>query len=136
MSKLHQIIENAFKAVESREYGKLEAVWTPSTEFRMLTQSFRGLGEFRQMCEGWHQAMPDFRHEVTAWIESGDVYCCELLVTGTHTGTMHTPKGELPATGNKVRLLSIDYVTFRDGRIHTWHAYPDMLGLLGQLGAF
>jgi len=23
----------------------------------------------------------------------------------------------------------------KDGKIVTWHAYPDMVGLLGQLGA-
>ena len=48
---------------------------------------------------------------------------------------MRSPNGDIPATGKSIRMPSCDYVTVDGGKIATWHAYPDMVGMLAQLGA-
>jgi len=135
MSKNKEIADRAWQLLDAQDFGRLEEVLAPNVEFRMGSQVIRGIPEFRAMCEGWWAAFPDLHHEVTAEMESGDSYACELSMVGTHTGTMHTPQGDLPATGKKIRFLSCDYVTVDRGKIVRWHAYPDMPGLLAQLGA-
>jgi predicted ester cyclase len=128
-----EVIDRAWKLLDSQEFGRLEEVLAPNCEFRMGSQVFRGIAEFRAMCQGWWGAFPDLHHEVTAQHEAGNAYACELSMAGTHTGTMHTPQGDLPATGKKIRFLSCDYITVEKGKIVTWHAYPDLPGLMAQL---
>jgi predicted ester cyclase len=134
MGKNTDLMSRAWEITEKQQWGQLEQLFTPATEFSMPGQTFRGPGEFQAMCAAWWTAFPDLRHEVVSEFETGELYACELVMTGTHTGTMHTPKGPIPATGNKIRMQSCDYVRIKEGRIVTWHAYPDMIGLLAQLG--
>jgi predicted ester cyclase len=135
MGKHTETMTRAWQFTEKQLWSELEPAFSPVTEFRMPGGTFRGFGEFKAMCQAWWSAFPDLKHEIVAQHESGDAYACELVMVGTHTGTMHTPKGDIPATGKKIRMLSCDYVTFdKDGRIASWHAYPDMIGMLAQLG--
>ena len=136
MSKLTniEIMARVWKITEANDWPALEQYFTPNTEFRMGGgQPLRGVREFAQLCQGWWGAFPDLKHEVTAELESGDSYACELAMHGTHTGTMHSPQGDLPATGKRVKMHSCDYVVIRDGKIVTWHAYPDIPGMMAQL---
>jgi predicted ester cyclase len=135
MGKHTDLMTRVWNLTEKNQWRDLEPFFSQSTEFRMPGGTFRGAKEFAAMCEAWWAAFPDLKHEIASEIESGDTYACELVMVGTHTGTMKTPKGDLPATGKKIRMLSCDYVTFdKEGRIATWHAYPDMVGMLAQLG--
>jgi len=135
MSKTSDVVTRAWQLIEAQDFARFEEVLSPHLEFRMGSDTLRGLREFQAMCQGWWSAFPDLGHEITSSIDSGDTYACELQLSGTHTGTMRTPKGDLPATGRKIRMGSCDYIVVKDGKIVTWHAYPDMVGLLGQLGA-
>lgn len=134
MGKNTAIMAKVWEITEKQQWSRLEEFFTPTTEFRMPGATLRGPAEFRAMCESWWSAFPDLKHNVAHEIEVGDTYACELVMVGTHTGTMRTPKGDIPATGNKIQMLSCDYIQIKDGRIVTWHAYPDMVGMLAQLG--
>ena len=131
---MKDIMAKVWSYTETQQFDKLEAYFTPATEFRMPGATLRGLGEFRALCEAWWAAFPDLRHEVVTELVAGDLYACEMFMTGTHTATWHTPKGAIPATGKTVRMATADFVRIREGRIVTWHAYPDMVGLFAQLG--
>ena len=131
---MKDLVATVWKYLDAQQIDKLEPYFTPGTEFRMPGGTFRGLGEFRAMAEAWWAAFPDLRHEIVTELNGGDIYACELVMTGTHSGTLHTPKGPLPATGKKVRMLSADFMRIREGRIVTWNAYPDLVGLFAQLG--
>ena len=135
MASIKELMDKAWDIIESQRWNQLGEVFTATTEFRMPGQTTRGPDEFRALCEAWWSAFPDLRHQVASEIESGNSYVCELVMVGTHKGTMRTPKGDIPATGKPVQMSSCDYITVKDGRIASWHAYPDMIGLLGQLGA-
>lgn len=82
----------------------------------------------------WFKAFPDLEHTITDHVESGNTYACELVVTGTHTGPMATPMGELLPSGRRLEMRSADYIKFEEGRIVSWHAYPDIPSMLAQLG--
>jgi steroid delta-isomerase-like uncharacterized protein len=134
MGKHTEIMNKAWEIFEKGQWQRLEEIWTPISDFRMPGGTMRGPAELRAMCEAWWGAFPDLKHNVIHEIESGDTYACELAMTGTHTGTMHTPNGDIPATGKTVKFLSCDYVQIKDGKIVSWHAYTDMMSFLAQLG--
>jgi len=134
MGQAKEVIDRAWKIMEDQQWDRIGEVMSPRVEFVMPGQVLRGIEEFRGMCNGWWAAFPDLRHEILDDVESADTYVCELAMVGTHTGTMRSPNGDIPATGRKIRMPSADYIKLKDGKIVSWHAYPDMLGMLGQLG--
>ena len=135
MSKtnLSELMGRIWKPTEANDWQALADFFTPDTEFRLGPNVFRGYEGFVGMCDAWWKAFPDLKHEIVSEIESGDIYACELAMHGTHTGPMQTPQGALPATGKRVRMASCDYVVVKNGKITSWHAYPDMAGLMAQL---
>lgn len=97
-------------------------------------ERFHGPAGAEQFARRWAEAFPDGRITVDTVVASGDHVACEFTGTGTHTGTLHTPMGDIPATGKRVELHLCDIHTIRDGRIHASHAYFDAASMMGQLG--
>jgi heme-degrading monooxygenase HmoA/limonene-1,2-epoxide hydrolase len=82
----------------------------------------------------WIGAFPDNRLEIMA-IHAGDrggVH--EGRFTGTHTGTLRAPAGEIAATGRTVDARFAGVYEFEEGKITSWHLYFDQADLLSQLG--
>jgi quinol monooxygenase YgiN/predicted ester cyclase len=82
----------------------------------------------------WHDAFPD-NHLSTVGIygdEHGGVL--EGRFTGTHTGTLRGPAGEIPATGRSVDVRFCEVHRVDSGKIIDSHLYFDQLDMLTQLG--
>jgi ketosteroid isomerase-like protein len=80
------------------------------------------------------RAFPDVSWESAHQHESGDTAIDEGYITGTHTGPLATPEGELAATGRAIRIRECDIVTVRDGLCVAHRFYFDQLEFLSQLG--
>ena len=86
------------------------------------------------MWNTWQQAFPDNRIETIAIHadDRGGVH--EFRATGTHTGTLRGPAGEIPATGRTTQMNMCGVYEFDEGKITSFHLYFDQAELLGQLG--
>ena len=93
-----------------------------------------GIGELRGMIQTFITAFPDLRIEVRNIWREGDGAVAEVTFTGTHTGPMATPGGEVPPTGRPVRFPLIDIFTARDGKVVEHRGYWDNAAFLTQLG--
>ena len=88
---------------------------------------------------GWMKdmktAMPDWKLAPQLVIVSGRNILAVNLVTGTHSGPMKTPMGEVPATNKKVGHLMFHRLKISDANKATdeW-AVGDMATMMGQLG--
>jgi ketosteroid isomerase-like protein len=82
----------------------------------------------------FRRAFPDVSWESGHQHESGDTAADEGWLTGTHTGPLATPDGELEATGRTIRIRECDLVTVRDGVCVSHRFYFDQLEFLTQLG--
>jgi ketosteroid isomerase-like protein len=91
-------------------------------------EAFRGYGEV------FKRAFPDSRMITIAAIESGDMVAIEGVYTGTHTGTLSTPQGEVPPTGRAISLPYCDLFRFDGTRVVSHHVYYDQVTFLTQLG--
>ena len=82
----------------------------------------------------FQRAFPDLSWEARATFESDDSALDEGMLVGTHTETLSTPEGDVPATGRSIRLRECDVITVRDGKAASHRFYYDRLDLASQLG--
>jgi steroid delta-isomerase-like uncharacterized protein len=87
-----------------------------------------------QFFGGWLGAFPDAHVEIHDLYIAGDVAVEEGQFTGTHYGVLHSPAGEVPATGRPVTVDYIGVLRFRDGKPVSFNLMYDQLLLLEQLG--
>jgi len=96
--------------------------------------SGQGKAACAQFFAGWFSAFPNAHVEVHALHIAGEVAVEEGTFTGTHTGVLHSPAGDIAPTG---RLVTVDYLQvlrFRDGKHVLFNLMYDRLLLLEQLG--
>ena len=97
-------------------------------------QTFRGPDGARQYSRVWADAFPDGRVTIDRVVAHDDCVVVETTGRGTHTGTLITPNGSIPATGRSLTLHLCDVTEFADGKVKSQHAYLDTGSLLAQLG--
>jgi steroid delta-isomerase-like uncharacterized protein len=95
---------------------------------------FEGPEGTRRYNEGWANGFPDGRITVDNLIVAGDTVVVEFTGRGTHTGTLETSMGPIPATGRSVTLKLCDVLELSGGKITTHRNYFDTGSLMAQLG--
>ncbi|MFQ5553048.1 MAG: ester cyclase [Thermoplasmata archaeon] len=95
----------------------------------------KGREGLREWFQGVFTAFPDGRWEVVRSFGQGDLTCAEITATGTHTGPLPGPGGEMiPATNKSVRADFVLVTKWEGGEATETRAYYDQLGYLAQLG--
>jgi uncharacterized protein (TIGR02246 family) len=120
-----------------REHGDLEGfleLFQPDCEIVFPGALLRGIDQWREFQRMYLEAFPDGSYEVRHNEPVGDIVFVEGVWSGTHTGPLTTPEGELPATGQRVTVPFALVITIRDGRLATVHNYHDRFDFLTQLG--
>ena len=81
------------------------------------------------------EALPDARIVVDNQFVAGETVVAEGTLTGTHTGTFRAPQGEVPPSGNPVRLRYASVKQICDGKVVRERLYFDQLEFLQQIEA-
>jgi steroid delta-isomerase-like uncharacterized protein len=101
----------------------------------LYPQPLQGRDTIEQDAVDVRRAFPDARFTLRELIEAGDITAVEYNLSGTHSGPLATPDGEIPATG---KALSIDGAVFSrlnsHGEVMEERRYYDVAALLTQLG--
>jgi steroid delta-isomerase-like uncharacterized protein len=97
-------------------------------------ERFEGSEGARRFADMWANGFPDGRVEVDNVIDGGDQVGIEYTGRGTHTGTLVTPMGDIPATNRPVTLQLCDVWRFEDGSVKSMKTYFDSASLMTQLG--
>jgi steroid delta-isomerase-like uncharacterized protein len=135
MGQAKALVDRLWVALETQRFEILGEICSPESAIVMPGGiRLRGVDQLAQLLGAYTAAFPDLRHEVVDFVEAEDKIALELRISGTHTGTMQTPNGPIPATGRQVVWESVDFVTVAGGKIASWHAYYDQLAFLAQLG--
>lgn len=95
---------------------------------------FRGKDGFRDFMASHKNALPDIRVQIDNQVATDTTVVNECTATGTHTGPLVSPAGEIPPTGRKVTLHFCEVWQLRDGKVVSLHNYQDSGDLLSQLG--
>jgi steroid delta-isomerase-like uncharacterized protein len=129
-----EIVRTLVRRQDQGDVDGYAAGFAADGEFRHPAATVRGRAEIRAFIAGYAEAFPDGRHEITAMLESDGVVAMEGTYTGTNTGPMRTPAGELPPTGRSVTIRWAGFARLHDGLVVRLHGYYDQLAFLGQLG--
>lgn len=89
---------------------------------------------FREYIENWARAFPDGKIEITSMVAQGDDVVAEFTGSGTHTGSLKGPTGDLPATGRRVEVACVECYRFRGGKVAEGRVYFDAFSFYTQLG--
>ncbi len=79
--------------------------------------------------------MPDVVGTVTNTVETTDQVIQEITWSGTHTGPMATPDGEIPASGKSQKTPGVMVLEYEGDQLKEWRNYFDLLTFLQQIGA-
>jgi steroid delta-isomerase-like uncharacterized protein len=89
----------------------------------------------RQYLQGWFSAFPDIKITVTNRVVTEDQVAAELDFTGTNSGPLQLgPGATIPATGRTIHGKGTYFVRYQDGKPVEVHSYPDLAGMMMQLG--
>lgn len=97
--------------------------------------TLKGREQFGGFMQGFKMAFPDMVIKQTNVVANGDQVVVEFEATGTHTGPLVTPAGEIPASGKAVKLNVIEVHTWQNGKLTKLVNYQDSGSLLRQIGA-
>jgi steroid delta-isomerase-like uncharacterized protein len=95
---------------------------------------FKGREGALRYNQNWADGFPDGRITVDNMVAAGDTVVAEFTGRGTHTGTLRTSMGDIPATGKSLTLKLCDVLEFRDGKIVRQRSYFDSGSMMAQLG--
>ena len=124
------------EAFNRADWDALRELCSPSVVYTETGTGLRleGMDACDAAWHAWRTAMPDLNGTVLRTLEEGDVAAIEVAWTGTQTGPLATPDGEIPATGRRIEIRSTQWVTARDGHTQVIDHHLDVMGIMAQLG--
>lgn len=122
-----------FKAMMSKDYDTVRALFDPAVTFQTAFGAGTGPEGLIELSETFHRAMPDLEHKMVDCVAADETVAWELEFSGTHTGPLATPGGTIPPTGRRLHFSSCDYIKLAGGRVVSFHLYMDSGALLAQL---
>jgi len=134
MAEAAELGERWFQALNSGDVEAAVSLLSDDVEFGSPAGTIKGSAEVRQFLQGYQLAFPEARFAISAVFGSGQTAAHEGTYSGTNSGPLTSPSGEIPATG---KYASVPFVTVleTDGeRITAHRAYWDQMGFMGQLG--
>ena len=99
-----------------------------------LPEPMRSKDQARQFVQGWFTAFPDITTTRRDRVLGDDAVAVEVEWTGTNSGPMAMAGTELPPTGKSVLGRGAYFARVKEGKIVQFNSYPDLAGLMMQLG--
>lgn len=136
MAENGTLIRSLIEAWNQRDFDKIADSTAPDAKTVIVGsgQTFTGPDGSRAFDSMWADAFPDGRVTIDQVIESGDHVVVEYTGRGTHTGTLRTGMGDIPATGKSLTLQLCDVYEVKDGKVRSQRSYFDTGSLMAQLG--
>ena len=134
MSEARDLAEAHVRAFNERAWSEAAEIYAPDLVVVEPAGTTRGIDEFLGHAQGFAAAFPDSQMKVTTIIESGNHVVVEGVYTGTQTGPLATPQGEVPPTGRPLQLPICLVLEAAAGRIASNHVYCDRMTFAAQLG--
>ncbi len=134
MSENRRLVERHYENVNNNDFSHVTEVLSPDVVTVQPAGTMHGIDQFLGFAKGFRKAFPDARMAAEEWIEAGDRIAIQGVYTGTHTGPLASPQGEVPATGRTLTLPYCDVFEIAAGRITKHTVYFDQTLFAIQLG--
>jgi predicted ester cyclase len=135
VKELAQNTVDIFNDRSFREKGKEVANENIVVSDKPTGQEFRGVDGFVQYSEGFVTAMPDLMGTAVEHTVQGNKVITRVHGQGTFTGTLQTPQGNVPGTGNPVDIeYQLEQTFNEEGKLVHFVVNYDMQDFMHQLG--
>ena len=124
------------EAWNERNFDEMAEAAAPDSMITIVGSgdTFEGPDGSRAYNTMWADGFPDGKVTIDRVIAAGDHVVVEFTGRGTHTGTLVTSMGEIPATGRSLTLQLCDVMEFKDGKVQSQTTYFDTGSMMAQLG--
>ena len=135
MSERRTIVDRHYDGINRHDIGLAVAVLADDVESILPgAPPMKGIEPFNRYVNVFMTAAPDAHIEGNRYYESGDTIVVEGVYSGTHTGPLWTPNGEVPPTGRHFEFPFCDILQARGGKVVSHRVYFDQVVFLAQLG--
>jgi predicted ester cyclase len=136
MGEVLELTREAFRRNDANDVDGFVAMQAADTEWVTPDGPLHGREAVREYVGRFRQAFPDGRHTLVRAIETGDEVALEGTWSGTHTGVLATPAGDVPPTGRTVTMAFALFVSGDPavGEASRVSLYMDQFAMAAQLG--
>jgi len=126
--------ERLVQGFNDHDVDAIMASYTQDAQLITPDGELRGQAAIRAYWAVWLEAFPDITLTPTRRLCTGNTTVEEAVATGTHTGVLHSPQGDIPPTGKRIEVPYINVSTVEGGLVATDHNAWDRVAVLEQLG--
>ncbi|MDE3076414.1 MAG: ester cyclase [Chloroflexota bacterium] len=135
MSTPLALVEQHYRNVSNGQIDAEDQLFSPAVEtLDPSAGTLPNLEAFKAYERAFQRAFPDGKLVLESAIQQGNRVAVEGAFTGTHTGPLASPQGEIPATNRAVNLRVSDIFEVSGELITKHRIYYDQVQLLSQLG--
>lgn len=129
-----QAVRDSFAAMDRQDYARCRELW-PAGDGNLKWVKIVGAPDMNReeiiaFLQGYWKAFPDTKHTIHELVAEGDTVIVRVTCEGTQRGEFEG----LPPSGKQVNYDCVHIVKFANGKIQTWWALDDNLGMMSQLG--
>jgi len=129
-----RMLKQCLNAVDSHDLDPLPSLYSATAQIEAPGAELRGIDQVVAWYGVFVRAFPDIKHEVRGIVQEADTCVLQARATGTHTGPLASPSGDIPPTGKSFVLDYTNVARFADGKITNETYYWDNQSFLSQLG--
>ncbi len=134
MDSKAQTLAQVLSATDAHDLDAVRTFYKPDGHILAPGVELRGDDQIISWYQVFVTAFPDIKHEIRATTQENATCVIQARATGTHTGPLASPGGDIPPTGKSFVLDYVEVARFEDGRIKSEEYYWDNQSFLTQLG--
>jgi uncharacterized protein (TIGR02246 family) len=134
---MKKIADKIIKTMKSSDPVAVANLYAPDAVMIQpdLSSPMHGREALLEYYKGMYKAFPDLKADFSVVAFSSDTIVFEGVASGTFTGPLATPEGEVAPTGNKVSFKGVFIAKISpDGLVAEDRSYFDNLAFMKQLG--
>jgi predicted ester cyclase len=129
-----QRLQAYLNAIDTHDRGAIFDTYADDVEIRAPGTELDGRAAATAWIDVFLRGFPDLHHDILEAFEADNQIAAEIRFTGSHTGPLASPSGDIAATGKTVTLDYADIQRFAGERLQSEHVYFDQTAFLTQLG--
>ena len=123
------------EAFNAHDEGRIRELNAPNAIFEAPGEvRLEGREAATQYAMAWLNAFPDATLTIHNELEAGDWVVQEFTFEGTHTSTLPTPAGDIPATNRRLSGRGVQILRIEGDAVAETRLYYDQVQLMTQLG--
>ncbi len=134
MATAQEVGAQFLAAFNAHDEGRMRELTAENAVFEGPAAQVEGKDATVGYAMAWINAFDDARLEVHNELVAGDWVIQEFVFAGMHTGTLHSPAGDIPATNRQLRGRGTQIIHIEDGLVADTRLYFDQVDVMTQLG--